>query len=207
MIVFVDDSGDPGFKLLKGSSELFVIALVIFKNEIDAEKTALAIKNLKQSRNISDNFEFKFNKCNKTFRNYFLDTIKSFKFDIRAIIVNKKDVQSNLLRSHKENFHNYIIMRVFKRNSSHIKNAKLKFDERGDSSLRDQLRVYLSHKLDNKNNHVFDSLKFVSSDRNSLIQLADMVAGSIYSYFSGKDRSFLKKLRESKRLEDIWEFK
>lgn len=30
MLVFIDDSGDPGFKLDKGSSRFFVICSVIF---------------------------------------------------------------------------------------------------------------------------------------------------------------------------------
>ncbi len=39
MLVFIDDSGDPGFKLDKGSSKFFVISLVIFNDNLEAEKT------------------------------------------------------------------------------------------------------------------------------------------------------------------------
>jgi hypothetical protein len=42
--VFIDDSGDPGFKLNKGSSSHFVIACVIFDDSLDAEEVALTIK-------------------------------------------------------------------------------------------------------------------------------------------------------------------
>lgn len=41
MLVFIDDSGDPGFKLQKGSSLIFVIGCVIFDDELEAEKTAI----------------------------------------------------------------------------------------------------------------------------------------------------------------------
>ncbi|MFA5033728.1 MAG: DUF3800 domain-containing protein [bacterium] len=40
MLVFLDDSGDPGFKVEKGSSPVFVIALVVFDDHLDAEETA-----------------------------------------------------------------------------------------------------------------------------------------------------------------------
>lgn len=30
MLIFIDDSGDPGFKMDAGSSHFFVIALLIF---------------------------------------------------------------------------------------------------------------------------------------------------------------------------------
>jgi hypothetical protein len=60
MLVFIDDSGDSGFKLDKGSSAFFVIALVIFDDELEAEKTAIAIKGLKRDLGFPDNLEFKF---------------------------------------------------------------------------------------------------------------------------------------------------
>ena len=49
MLVFIDDSGDPGFKFDRGSSRFFVIVLLIFNDELEAEKTAIAIKELRRS--------------------------------------------------------------------------------------------------------------------------------------------------------------
>jgi len=106
MLVFIDDSGDPSFKLAKGSSRVFVIALVIFEDELEAEKTSIAIKELRRRLKVSDLFEFKFNKANKTFRNSFLNTVKNFKFKIRAIVVKKEIISSRYLRTAKENFYN-----------------------------------------------------------------------------------------------------
>ncbi|MBI2315295.1 DUF3800 domain-containing protein [Candidatus Daviesbacteria bacterium] len=36
MLVFIDDSGDPGFKLDKGSTSHFIIACVIFEDDLEA---------------------------------------------------------------------------------------------------------------------------------------------------------------------------
>jgi len=47
MLVFIDDSGDPGFKVEKGSSKIFVITMVIFKDNLEAEKTSVAIKEVR----------------------------------------------------------------------------------------------------------------------------------------------------------------
>ena len=44
MLVFIDDSGDPGFKLQKGSSPVFIIACVIFDDELEAEKNSCCHK-------------------------------------------------------------------------------------------------------------------------------------------------------------------
>ena len=206
MLVFIDDSGDPGFKVEKGSSKVFVIAMVIFKDNLEAERASLTIKELRRKLKMSDLSEFKFNKSSKKFRKIFIESIKKFDFKIRAIAVDKKDIYSQRLKTRKENFYNYVIMQVIK-NSKSIKNAKLKFDKRGEIEIRNQLRVYLSRELDNKKKNIFNDLKFVDSRQNTLIQLADMVAGSIFSFYTGKDKSYLEELIKSKKVEDIWTFK
>jgi len=45
------------------------------------------------------------------------------------------------------------------------------------------------------------------SRQNTLIQLADMVAGAAFSASTGKDESYLEGLRKAGRIEDIWSFK
>ena len=61
MIAFIDESGDSGFALGKGSSLIFGIACVIFNDELEAEKTAVAIKELRRKLKFSERVEFKFN--------------------------------------------------------------------------------------------------------------------------------------------------
>ena len=207
MLVFIDDSGDPGFKLHKGSSSIFVIALVIFDDELEAEKTSISIKELRRKLKVSDKYEFKFNKTNRSFRNSFFKTVRNFEFRIRAIVVKKELIYSSHLKNYIENFYNYVIMQVLKHSGGTIKNARLKFDKRGERILRNQLRVYLSLQLDNKNKKIFKDLRFVDSRQNTLVQLADMVAGAIFSSNSGKDKSYLETLKKAGRIEDIWPYK
>lgn len=207
MLIFIDDSGDPGFKVGKGSSRVFVISLVIFDDHLEAEKASLGIKELRRKLKVSDYYEFKFNKTDAKFKNNFLQTVKGFKFRIRAIVVRKDSIYSQRFKNYKENFYNYVVMQILKNNSGKIKDAKLRFDKRGEKTLRNELRVYLSTRLDNKNKRIFKDLKFVDSKQNVLIQLADMVAGSIYRYYCGKEKLYLDLLRKAGRVEDIWEFK
>ncbi|MCL6472275.1 MAG: hypothetical protein K6T91_05620 [Firmicutes bacterium] len=63
MIIFLDDSGDPGFKVGKGSTTSLVIALAIFDDELEAEETSVKIKRLKRELGVKDTFEFKFHRC------------------------------------------------------------------------------------------------------------------------------------------------
>ncbi|MBI2621074.1 MAG: DUF3800 domain-containing protein [Candidatus Levybacteria bacterium] len=207
MLVFIDDSGDPGFKTEKGSSKVFVIALVIFEDELEAEKTSLSIKELRRRLKVSDFYEFKFNKCSPRFKKNFIDSVRGYKYRVRAIVVKKDVIYSKRLKNYKEDFYNYIIMQVLKHSEGHIKKAKLKFDKRGEKLLRDNLRVYLSRELDNKNKKVFSDLKFADSKENTLIQLADMIAGSVFAKYSEKDKKYFEILKESRKFEDVWLFK
>ncbi len=121
MLVFIDDSGDPGFKVERGSSPVFVITCVIFDDELEAEKTAVAIKELRRKLKKSDKFEFKFNKANRKFRLEFLERVSPFKFRVRAIVFEKSKVKSEELRTSKRSFYNYAIKMVLKHNFGTIK--------------------------------------------------------------------------------------
>jgi hypothetical protein len=207
MLVFIDDSGDPGFQIKKGSSSVFVITLVIFDDNLEAEKTSVAIKELRRKLKISDNYEFKFNKSNDRFKKAFFECVTPFKYSVRAIVVRKELIYSPRLRAYKENFYNYVIMQVLKQSKGYVKHAKLKFDKRGERAIRDQLRVYLSRELDNKKHKIFSDVKFVDSKQNTLIQLADMIAGSIFAAYSRNRKLYLNQLQKARRIEDIWSFK
>ena len=109
MLVFIDDSGDAGFKLDKGSSKHFVIACVIFDDNLDAEEAALIIKRLRRSLHWRDDHEFKFNKTSKAIRLAFLNEVKGCKFRIRAIVADKSTIRSPELRTSKNKFYNYMV--------------------------------------------------------------------------------------------------
>lgn len=206
MLIFIDDSGDPGFQLLKGSSEVFVIALVIFDDNLIAEETAVALKKLRRELNFPDTTEFKFHKSRRQIKEKFLERCARFNFRIRAIVVKKEDInKSNYLRTDTSSFFNYIVMQVLKNNSGTIKRAKLRFDKRGERRIRDELRVYLSRELDNKKKNIFTELRFVDSKENILVQLADMITGCIASYYKKKDQALYKIIK--KRIENVLEFK
>jgi len=207
MLVFIDDSGDPGFKIEKGSSVVFVIACVIFDDELEAEKTAVAIKELRRKLKKSDNFEFKFNKANREFRLKFLEQVARFKFRIRAIVFEKSKVRSNELKTSKQSFYNYAIKMVLKHNFGTIKEAKIRLDGHGDRIYKREVVRYLRKELNNRENRVFQKLQFVDSKSNVLIQLTDMVAGAIHrKYEVGKTDAKTYYTVIKKRVEDLWEF-
>ena len=60
MLVFIDESGDSGFKFDKGSSEFFNVSLVIFNDNDEANACDNRIQLLKKELGKSNNWEFHF---------------------------------------------------------------------------------------------------------------------------------------------------
>ncbi len=207
MLVFIDDSGDPGFKLQKGSSLVFIIGCIIFDDELEAEKTAIAIKELRRKLKKSDFFEFKFNKAKREIRLEFLEKISRFKFRIRAIVFEKTKIKSLELKTSKQSFYNYAIKMVLKNNFGKIKEAKVRLDGHGDRIYRKELIRYLRHELNNREEKIFKKLQFVNSKSNVLIQLADMIVGAIHrKYQTNKTDAKIYYAVIKKKIEDLWEF-
>lgn len=208
VLVFLDDSGDPGFKVAKGSTPCFVIALVIFDDELEAEKCAVALKESRRSLGLSDNFELRFNGTKRVHRLVLVARAAQFKFRVRAIVMDKARIYGVELRRSKESFYRYAIKMVLKHNQGQIRDARLKIDGHGDREFRRELRAYLSREVQVKTGPpVIRDLKIVDSNRNILIQLADLVAGSLRRHAEGikTDHAVYRAEIES-RLEDVWAF-
>lgn len=208
MLIFIDESGDAGFKISKGSSSYFVISLVIFDEELDAEETALKIKKLRKALNKSDKFEFKFNKCNRKLREEFLGEIKNCNFRIRSIVMDKEKIYSKHLRDLTTDFYGFSLRMVLQHNGKTIKNAKIRIDGSGERKFRKQLTLYLRKYLNSSSKKIIKNLRFYDSKQNVLIQLADMIAGSIRRDFekTTPDHNIYRKIIR-KREEDAWEFR
>lgn len=207
MLVFIDESGDAGFKITKGSSRYFVIVLIIFDDPLDAEEVALKIKQLRKKLKKTDNFEFKFNKCDRKIRKRFLFEIKDSNFRVRAIVFNKQIVYSHHLRTKKESFYSFALRMVLDKNNDTIKNARIRIDGSGEKAFRKELTIYLRTYLNLATKKVMRNLRFRDSRKDVLIQLADMIAGAVRRSYD-KDKSDYEIYRKiiKKKEEDVWEF-
>lgn len=208
MLVFIDDSGDPSFSFTKGSTEVFIICSVIFEDELIAQEVALEIRKLKRELKIPDIIEFKFTKSNRNTRIKFLERVCKFNFKIRALIVNKHQIYSDELRSKKESFYSYFIKMLLQHNKGSIENAKVRIDGSGDRIFKRTFLSYLTRELNSPNRKIIKNCKLVDSRSDTLIQMADMIAGTLNRFHSGKknDSTIYREIIKTK-LEDEWIFK
>lgn len=208
MLVFIDESGDSGFKLGKGSSSFFVIVCIVFKDELEAEKAAVAIKELRRKLRFSDRTEFKFNGSRKRIIVAFLELIAKSDFSIRALVVEKSKIRSPLLKDNKNSFYSYFIKTLLTHTGGTISDAKLRIDGSGDRLFRQNFLTYLRKELNTKERKIMKNIQLVDSKTNVLIQMADMVAGTIRRYKEA-EKTDAKEYWQiiEKKIDDCWDFK
>jgi hypothetical protein len=203
MLVFIDESGDPGFKVARGSSPVFVAAMVMFNGREQATDAEKAVREALRALNVSP--EFKFNKCSHDTRDQFFLAIRRCIFHVRAIVVRKEIIYSKHLRTQKESFYNYFVRQMLTYDGGAIQDAKVVIDGSGDREFRQALNAYLKRYLGSK----LRGIRFGQSYRDPLLQLADMCAGAIARSYRGdrKHGSRWRAMLEPQYLRDVWEFK
>ncbi|MHC1547955.1 DUF3800 domain-containing protein [Phyllobacterium sp. K27] len=202
MLVFIDESGDPGFKLAKGSSPVFVVALVAFR---DAEQAILASKAIDGvSKNLRMPTEFKFSKSRPEIRDAFFEVVQPYDFCVRAIVIQKAKLYSSKLREDKTSFYSFFVKSMLKFDNGLLRNAKVIIDGSGDKAFKTELATYLRR---NTGEGAVKAVRFSDSRNDRLIQLADMCTGAIARSYRD-DRADAQKWRQaiSKKIEDVWNF-
>ena len=204
MLVLIDESGDPGFKLAKGSTRHFVASMVIFRDYKHAEACSQTIKALRLE--LPHSGEFKFNKCDSRVKDGFFEAMRDQSFEVWALVVDKTLIHSENLRRNDEKFYNYFVKMLLDRGAE-LQNAKVKIDGSGDREFKQQLQRYLKRSLPAG---AVSSVKFADSKKDDLIQLVDMVVGAIArSYRTDEERTKAGRWRGmlSKKIRNCWEFK
>lgn len=208
--VFIDDSGDPGFKLDKGSTTYFVIACAIFKTDEAAEKTSLLIEKYKRELNFGINEEFRFSKSSKRVRRGFFKHVANQDYIVRAIVINKHFIYSSFLRENTKSLYNFAIKEVLTKSSYLLDEARVKIDGQSGRKAKQAFFNYIRTQVNNHEGGKIKSVKLRDSKSDNLIQLADMLAGAIRKSFDGEDANSYKVMLyeiTSREGSDIWQFK
>lgn len=188
MLVFVDESGDTGRKIDKGSSKYFVVSLVVFSTNAFALECDERILKLKTKLSKNSRFEFHFQNNSDKIRQAFLKTVSRCKFTYFSVVIDKdpkKLIGDGF--SVKESFYKYACNMVFTNASSFIRNATVVIDKSGSPVFQSSLKKYLNLKVNQSLSETkIKKLKQQHSHSNNLLQLADYVSGIINRKYQGK---------------------
>jgi hypothetical protein len=204
MLIFMDESGDTGFKLKTASSRFFVLTIVIFDNLDAAEKANTAIKELHTELKFSQDKEFKFSTgTSNKFKKAFLQKLARYDFRYRSIVIDKAILAKREPKNPEDSLYMLVTDQLFLRAQERIKNAALFVDRTAQSkTFIQKFNTYLRRKLNTDMRKLIGEIRHKDSKSNNLLQLADMVCGAIYRKYNKKDDKFYKMIK--KREEDLW---
>jgi hypothetical protein len=205
MLVFIDESGDPGFKLGQGSSEVFVLAMVIFHDTAEAERTTSLIVDAQRRNRIKP--EWKFAKSSNLARDDFFTTLAPARFACRCLVIRKELIRSENLKTNPRRFYSFFTRLMCQHDGGMLRDARIVIDGSGDRAFKQELQSYMRRELPQG---TIKKMGFKDSRKDALVQLADMCAGAVarsYAENRAEAERWRNMLARSGQISDIWDFK
>ncbi len=168
--LFIDESGDLGIK--PSSSKVFVVAGVLFDDNLAGLIASQAITDLKVKLNLPNSYEFKFHRPKDNIKIAFYSTAKGFECQYYGLVVKKSALQ----------YPDYIkcvtalIGNISQHTSPNKLNLQIIIDGQRSRGYQSKIRKSIRNNTPVK----VANIKFGDSKNDELIQLADMCSGLIY---------------------------
>ena len=190
MLAFVDESGDTGRKILNRSSLYFAVAVVIFRDNEDAQACEQAIQRLRHSLGLPARYEFHYAENSFRVKEAFLKTISTHRFEYHAFAINKGATDGALRTAFHEGLYKFASRRAFEiANPRLARNMNVTIDEREGKQFRNEIARHLRrHVIDDKGNTLIGRLSMRRSSGDNLLQLADYVAGITNRVLGGQTK-------------------
>src|SRR3989338_10534715 len=189
MLVFIDESGDTGLEVGRGATKLFGVFMVVFEEHDEALARDQRIGLLRKELNVPDDYEFHFHRNSDRVREAFLRAVLPYQFFYYGVIINKVKLFGEGFKN-KESFYKYASNLLFQNAKEKLIRAIVVVDESGREKFKYQLAQYLRRNMNEADGlRRIHKVKAQDSKRNNLLQLADMVAGSVARSLDGTKRN------------------
>lgn len=187
MLVFLDESGDTGRKIGQGSSDYFIISLVLFEDNEEAQSCDQRITLLRKELRYPENYEFHFAENSKRVRELFLQATSPYQFTVFSVAINKDPAKLyGTGFDIKESFYKYACNLVFTNAKPYLDRATVIIDKSGSPTFISSLRGYLRDRMNDEKRIHIKKIKVQDSRTNNLIQLVDYMCGITGRKINGK---------------------
>ena len=172
--VILDDSGDPG---VEGSSTShFIIAAVIIVGENEKERLASTVDRYRQKLGWKETHEFKFNTTKKEIIEELINRIKNVEFSAYAMVLDKRKIPVAPDIIDSNSLYYYVMKELLLKLD--LTTPYITIDGIGGKRYMQEVRTYLRKNLKASGIEKCE-IKFADSKKDSLIQVADVIAGSV----------------------------
>ncbi len=202
-VVFVDESGDAGMKLDKGSSEFFVVTAVLFEDVAEAQRCDDSFAELRRQLGFPELKEFHFHGEREQTRRAFLTHVNQFDFSFVAVVLNKRKLTSPGFQF-KESAIKYTTRLVVENLKPNLVNAIVVVDGSGAKEFRQSFANYLKRQVNSPEQRHVKKVKMANSVTNNLVQLADMVCGAVSHSIKHGDYSYRKLIGAKQLRAQVW---
>ena len=192
LYAYLDESGDPGFH--ETATPFFVLTLLLVDYQC---QTGLreAVDRLRVDLGFSRDPEFRFASTPPATRRRFLTAVRSWEFLAVALVVEKSRVGEPHLKS-RESLYDYFVSRLLSDDTLALHDIDLTADSRmGGSNAGRRAAQRLRACLNEAGITRVRQVRYRDSRGDNLLQVADMISGSIYHHFARGDDQFLQIVR------------
>jgi hypothetical protein len=200
VFVYLDESGDTGFKFDRGSSRYFVITLLIVADPLPFHA---AIDELREGLGFAAHNEFKWVNSDREVRWSFLRMMRKQDFTARILVVDKTLMTRDHMRD-RETFYNFLVQMILRHDNGTIREATVILDESVKSKKSKQhLATYLRRELNADSREArIKEVRYHRSHADNLIQATDMLSGAIYARYHRGNGEYLDYIRV--KVSDLW---
>ena len=204
MLAFIDESGDTGRKTDKGSSAYFVVSIVLFLNNNDANECDKRIDLLRGELNKPSDFEFHYSRNQTKVKSAFVDAVLPYDFTIISVAIDKDPgkLYGNGFNV-KDSFYKYACHMAISNALPTLDNAIIIVDKSGSATFQQSLAKYLKAKF-NTTSLKIRKVKQQDSKKNNLLQLADYAASITNRKLQNKAPSEHARLIKTRGNLQIW---
>ena len=204
----MDESGDPGMKLGQGSSNYLIITMVVFDNFEAADEMEAKMREIRRQFSWKKAHEFHFNKMSPCYRKNFLEAVAQMDFHYYSMIMDKAKLKHEGFKN-SASLYKCTCNYLFSNGKKHLRKAIVVVDGSGSKQFKKEFTAYLRKRA---NEHIEGEAKLIKkvkvqdSDKNDLIQLADMCCGAVArSFTSRKDAGDYRRIiRKKERYVQVW---
>jgi hypothetical protein len=204
---FIDESGDSSLDVEKsGVSDFYTICAILINGESDLAECCLKAEKIRQE--VFLNKEMKSSELGKKLkkRTALLEKLNQLPFNYYAITVDKAAILRDSGLRFKKSFIKYTNRQLYNRlYGTGYPELIVKADQQGRSEFMDGFKKYLIKEFP-KTLFTGPEFDFVSSDKNVLVQVADIYAGSVRRLYSGQDTELKNVISRKALLMERWPY-